>query len=230
MNVKRITKQVTEYRKARNFVRVIVLIGITASIAANTLGAANWIDAAVAAWPPLSLLLSIEVLTRVPASKRFGSVVRILSTLAVGVAAGWLSYFHMAATVSQHGEHGINAYVWPFSVDGLMTISAVALVELGAKIRDLAAKLEEIADAAVTPVTVTPQPAAVNVVPVAPAPVVPQAPAPVTPSPVAQAQQVVRQTSATMPAPTSPAPAGAKDRVMRSPLTGRILMESTPRS
>jgi hypothetical protein len=96
-------------------------------------------DAAIAAWPPLALLLVLEILTRIPISGRWSTIARVASTLGVAIAAGWLSYFHMAATASAHGEHGINAYVWPISVDGLMTVSAIALVEIGARIRHLQA-------------------------------------------------------------------------------------------
>jgi len=137
------TKKLQELKTNRNIVRVVVVVGIAASIAANTLGAASWINAAIAGWPPVALLLALEILTRVPTSKRWGAAGRILATLGVAGAAGWLSYWHMAATVSQHGEHGGSEYVWPVSVDGLMTIAAIALVELGARIRQLEAAAVE---------------------------------------------------------------------------------------
>ena len=122
-------------RRPRAIVRAIVVIGVTASIAANVLGAEDLIAAGISGWPPVALLLSLEVLTRVPASKRLGAAGRVVATIGVAFAAGWLSYWHMAATVSQHGEVGGSQYIWPLSVDGLMTISAIALVELGARIR-----------------------------------------------------------------------------------------------
>lgn len=126
-----------ELRKARNLVRAIVVVGIAASVTANVLGAEDLTAAAVAGWPPVALLLSLEVLTRVPASKRLGAFGRVAATVAVAFASGWLSYWHMAATVSQHGERGGSQFVWPFSVDGLMMIAAIALVELGARLRTL---------------------------------------------------------------------------------------------
>jgi len=131
-----------DLKRNRNIVRAVVLVGITASIAANVLGAASLINAAIAGWPPVALLLSLEILTRVPTSKRVGAFGRIVATLGVAGAAGWLSYWHMTATVSQHGEHGSSAYVWPISVDGLMTIAAIALVELGARIRMIETRAE----------------------------------------------------------------------------------------
>lgn len=154
-----ITAQIADLRKRRNFVRVIVLVGILASIGANVLGAEDIIAAGISGWPPVALLLSLEVLTRVPTGRRLGAFGRVLATIGVAFASGWLSYWHMAATVSQHGEHGGSQYIWPLSVDGLMTIAAIALVELGARIRVLEAQQDR-------PV---PQPPAAA--PVSPAPV-----------------------------------------------------------
>jgi len=138
-NISTQSPAIRDLRKRRNLVRAIVVVGIAASVTANVLGAEDLTAAAVAGWPPVALLLSLEVLTRVPASKRLGAFGRVVATVAVAFASGWLSYWHMAATVSQHGEHGGSQYVWPFSVDGLMMIAAIALVELGARLRVLEA-------------------------------------------------------------------------------------------
>lgn len=142
------SKQATLHlRRPRAIVRAIVVVGVTASIAANVLGAEDLIAAGIAGWPPVALLLSLEVLTRVPASKRLGAFGRVIATIGVAFAAGWLSYWHMAATVSQHGETGGSQYIWPLSVDGLMTIAAIALVELGARIREIENRQERPAKA-----------------------------------------------------------------------------------
>lgn len=143
------TAHLKDLKSRRRFVRVIVVVGILASITANVLGAEDLIAAGIAGWPPVALLLSLEVLTRVPTSRRLGAFGRVVATIGVAFAAGWLSYWHMAATVSQHGETGGSQYVWPISVDGLMTISAIALVELGARIRQIEAQQVPQAPAAV---------------------------------------------------------------------------------
>lgn len=221
-NELRVARQMRDLRKARRFVRLIVAIGIAASVAANVLGAEDGIAAAISGWPPIALLLSLEVLTRVPTSKRFGAFGRVLATIGVAFAAGWLSYWHMAATVSQHGEHGGSQYIWPFSVDGLMTIAAIALVELGARLRVLEAKQEEQA-ALEAGLTVTP-PQVVTVAATAPV--------------VAAAEAM---TAAALPVPVSPGPAGPRSpervpgtgpaprREARSPLTNRVLTDRAPR-
>ena len=219
------TNTIGDLKKARRLVRTIVVIGIAASVAANVLGAEDIIAAAIAGWPPVALLLSLEVLTRVPTTKRLGAFGRVVATIGVAFASGWLSYWHMAATVSQHGEAGGSQYIWPLSVDGLMTISAIALVELGAKIRHL-----ETPAAIPAPVAVPQPPAAVVAQPAVSAPVR---------SAFEQAQQAVQQEWQRMSPPVSPAPASSDRRipgsgpiarrVAKSPLTGKVLMETAPR-
>lgn len=210
---------VHDLKRIRRGVRFIVFVGIATSVAANVLGAEDGIAAAIAGWPPIALLLSLEVLTRVPAGRRLGAFGRVVSTIGVAFASGWLSYWHMAATVSQHGEAGGSQYIWPLSVDGLMTISAIALVELGARIRQL--------DVAATPVVVPMSPAAVT------QPMVPVA------SAFQQAQEAVRAEWVRTAVPVSPAPASTERRISgtgpvarriaKSPLTGKVLMEAAPK-
>jgi hypothetical protein len=145
------TKAQTKHlRQPRAIVRAIVVVGVIASITANVLGAEDLIAAGIAGWPPVALLLSLEVLTRVPTSRRLGAFGRVIATIGVAFAAGWLSYWHMAATVSQHGESGGSQYIWPLSVDGLMTIAAIALVELGARIRQIEGREARPAQASVS--------------------------------------------------------------------------------
>ena len=59
-----------------------------------------------------------------------------------------MSYWHMVAAVSDHGESALNAHIWPATVDGLMAVAAVGMVELGARIRVLRSQPQRVADAA----------------------------------------------------------------------------------
>src|SRR5258706_3096128 len=137
------TAQLKRLQEARTSLRPIVLLGVVVSVGANQLEAHGAIDKAIVGWPPIALLLAIEALIRIPASKRLGAAGRVLATIAVGFASGWLSYWHMASTVSQHGESGGGQYIWPLSVDGLMVICAIGLVEVGARLRALHAMEED---------------------------------------------------------------------------------------
>jgi hypothetical protein len=142
--------QLREYRITRRFVAVIVFVGVAVSVAVNQLDAHSWIGKSLAGWPPVALLLTLEGLTRIPASKRLGAFGRVAATVAVAGAAGWLSYWHMVAAVATHEESVINAHIWPATVDGLMVVMAVGMVELGARIRVLKSQDQRVADATVS--------------------------------------------------------------------------------
>jgi len=146
-----ISTHIQDLKRRRKFVRAIVFIGILVSVSANVLGSTTFWQAGIAGWPPICLLATLEVLTRIPSSRKLGTFGRVTATIAVATAAGWLSYWHMASTVSHYGEQGGSQYVWPFSVDGLMTVAAIGLVELGARIRELEAQHIPQAPAAVVP-------------------------------------------------------------------------------
>lgn len=125
-------------RRVRWAVRAVLVLGVAASVAANVLHARpNPISQGIAAWPPLALLLTVELIGRVPVRGRGVTVVRIIATCAIAGIAAWVSYWHMAGVASRYGETGASAYLLPFSVDGLIVVASVCLVELGAQIRDV---------------------------------------------------------------------------------------------
>ena len=140
--------QLREYRITRGIVAAIVVVGVAVSVAVNQLDATTLIGKLLAGWPPVSLLLTLEGLVRIPTSKRLGAFGRVLATVAVAGASGWLSYWHMVAAVADHEESVLNAHIWPATVDGLMVVMAVGMVELGARIRVLRNQPQRVADAA----------------------------------------------------------------------------------
>lgn len=143
-------QQLRDHRITRRFVASVVFIGVAVSVAVNQLDAHTPIGKALAGWPPVALLLALELLTRIPTSKRLGAIARVTATVGVSGAAAWLSYWHMVAAVATHEESALNAHVWPATVDGVMAIAAVGMVELGARIRVLKSQPQRIEDAAAT--------------------------------------------------------------------------------
>ena len=135
-----------DYRITRRGVAAIVFVGVAVSIAVNQLDAHTLINKSIAGWPPFGLLLTLELLTRIPTGQRLGAFTRVSATIAVASAAGWLSYWHMVAAVADHGESATNAHIWPATVDGLMAVAAVGLVELSARIRVLKTQPQRVAD------------------------------------------------------------------------------------
>lgn len=110
--------------------------GITVSVAANVLhadvaGDATSAELAGAAFWPLALMLAVEVLTRItwPAGWQW-SLARFGGVGLVGGVAAILSYRHMAGLLSTWGEDQWNAHLGPLAVDGLMLISATALLAI----------------------------------------------------------------------------------------------------
>ncbi|GAA0569486.1 hypothetical protein GCM10010172_62320 [Paractinoplanes ferrugineus] len=116
-------------------VRAALVLGVAASVSANILHARdNPIAQTIAAWPPLALMLTVELISRVPIYRRMLAAVRLLATASI---AAYVSCFHMAAVVAEFGEHQPNPYLLPVSVDGLIVVASVSLVELAGRVRTI---------------------------------------------------------------------------------------------
>jgi len=175
-------------RRVRWAVRATLTLGVAASVAANVLHALpNPISQAIAAWPPLALLLTVELISRVPMHRRLLAAARLGATAGIAAIAAWVSYWHMAGVAARYGESTSSAYLLPLSVDGLIVVGSVSLVELAGRIRGI----EEAQRATTAQVAEAP----------APAPVVAPAPAP-APAPAAPAKKVAAAKKA--PAKTAP--------------------------
>jgi hypothetical protein len=124
-------------RRLQWAVRLTLALGVAASVTANVLHAQpNPISQAIAAWPPVALLITVELVSRIPIYRRWLGVVRIGATFAIAGIAAWVSWHHMAAVVARYGETGAVPYLLPLSVDGLIVVASVSLVELAGRKRD----------------------------------------------------------------------------------------------
>ena len=76
-------------RRVRTGVRAALALGVAASVTANVLHAQpTVVGRAIAAWPPLALLLTVELISRVPVHRRSLAVVRLGATTTIaGIAA-----------------------------------------------------------------------------------------------------------------------------------------------
>jgi hypothetical protein len=174
--------QLPQLKRIRWAVRAALILGVAASVAANILHARpNPISQTISAWPPLALLLTIELISRVPMHRRSLAALRVIATVAIAGIAAWVSYWHMQGVAFRFGESTDSSYLLPISVDGLIVVASVSLVELGGRIRDAEeARLRVMAAPAVAPVQFV-QPAPAVAASLAPAPITPpvfQAPAP----------------------------------------------------
>jgi hypothetical protein len=127
-----------QLRRVRWAVRATLLLGVAASVVANILHAQdNPISQAIAAWPPLALLLTVELISRVPVHRRSLAAARLVATATIAGIAAWVSYWHMAGVAARYGETGASPYLLPLSVDGLIVVASICLVELAGRISSL---------------------------------------------------------------------------------------------
>lgn len=124
-------------RRLRWGVRGALVLGVIVSVTANVLHARdNPISQAIAAWPPLALLITVELISRVPIHTKALAAVRLFATAVIAGIAAWVSYWHMAAVAARYGETSASPYLLPLSVDGLIVVASICLVELTARIAD----------------------------------------------------------------------------------------------
>jgi Protein of unknown function (DUF2637). len=128
---------VARLHRVRWAVRAALALGVAASVAGNVLHAAGGgiVSQVIAAWSPLALLITVELISRVPVHRRLLAAVRWLATATIAGIAAWVSYWHMVGVAVRYGETGASPYLLPLSVDGLVVVASVCLVELGGQIR-----------------------------------------------------------------------------------------------
>jgi Protein of unknown function (DUF2637) len=127
----------TQLIRIRWAVRGALFLGVAASITGNVLHAQdNLISQAISAWSPIALLITIELISRIPVHRRALAIARWAATALIAGIAAWVSYWHMAAVASRYGETGASPYLLPLSVDGLVVVASVCLVELAGRIRE----------------------------------------------------------------------------------------------
>jgi hypothetical protein len=126
-----------QLRRVRHGARSALTLGVVVSIVANILHASgNVISQAIAAWAPIALLLTIELIARVPVRKAGLSFARLTATATIAGIAAWVSYWHMVGVALRYGEEPGAAHLIPLTVDGLVVVAWVCLVELGGRIRE----------------------------------------------------------------------------------------------
>jgi hypothetical protein len=126
-----------QLHRVRHGARSALTLGVVVSIVANILHANdNVISQAIAAWAPLALLITIELIARVPVRRGWLSFARLVATATIAGIAAWVSYWHMVGVALRYGEEPGAAHLIPLTVDGLVVVAWVCLVELGGRIRE----------------------------------------------------------------------------------------------
>jgi hypothetical protein len=119
----------------RRRVHLALAAALLASVAANVLAAEPTLVArAVAAWPPVALMLVVDVLGRAPTASGWTGRVAVAAAGTVALVAGLASFAHVRAVALAVGESELVAWVLPLSVDGLAVVCSVALVEISRRL------------------------------------------------------------------------------------------------
>jgi len=110
---------------AANALHVVLVTG-------PTVGGASVAQVVSAAFWPVALIISVEVIARVawPDNTAF-MLLRWGGVGAVALVAAIVSYGHMHGLLLHWGESAITALLGPIGVDGLVTVGAVALMAIG---------------------------------------------------------------------------------------------------
>src|SRR5258706_3130246 len=104
--------QLPQLKRIRWAVRAALILGVAASVAANVLHALpNLISQTISAWPPLALLLTVELTSRIPMHRRSLAVLRVFATMAIAGIAAWVSYWHMQSVAHTFGESASSSYL-----------------------------------------------------------------------------------------------------------------------
>ena len=121
-----------ELRRLQIGARAALVAGIVASVAANVAAAQpTVIGRVVAGWSPAALFITVELITRLPARTGPLAVARLAATGAVAAIAAWISYHHIVEVALRAGESPTSARLLPLSVDGMMLVASLTLVEVG---------------------------------------------------------------------------------------------------
>ncbi len=152
----------------RRRVHAALAAALLASVAANVLAAEPTITArAVAAWPPVALMLVVDVLGRAPTATGWTGRVAVAAAGLVAFVAGLASFSHVRAVALNVGESELVAWVLPLSVDGLAVVCSVALVEINHRLNNTEpadavepslVTVEHLAPAEVAPIESSPNP------------------------------------------------------------------------
>jgi hypothetical protein len=122
----------TDPRTVRRRLLLVLWAAAGVSVAANILAAQpSAVGRAVAAWPPLALLLVVEVLARSPIPTGILRWAATGGAACVAVVAAVASFHHMHTVARSVGESPLVAVLFPLSVDGLAVVASVALLGTG---------------------------------------------------------------------------------------------------
>lgn len=117
-------------RGTRALAWVGLMLGLGASVAANVAAVQDRSGPRIAAaFAPVALMLAIELVARMLREGR-GSVWLKVGAVAIAVVTAVVSYMHQLHLLLSFGESRLSATILPVAVDGLILVSATALLAM----------------------------------------------------------------------------------------------------
>lgn len=105
---------------------------------------------AFAAFFPIALLVTVEILARVRWPRGLGwQAAKFLGASIVAAVAAVVSYIHLHGLLLAYGEDGITALIGPLAVDGLMVVAGFAVLAVGRAVAEEITTLTDTAEPAV---------------------------------------------------------------------------------
>ena len=130
-------RKLKEYIWIMHLARGVMIFGFTASALGNVLHAQkDVVGIVIALMPPTILFLAFELVSRAPMQsqynwyhpKRWG---RPIATAFISGIMAVLSYFHQRDAIFTHtGGDQLAAFLLPASIDALMIVGSITLLEL----------------------------------------------------------------------------------------------------
>ncbi len=121
--------------RVRTLCRAALGLGLIASLAANVVAAnATMVGRIVAGWPPLVLLIVVELIGRVSLDRGLLAWARLVAAGGIAAVAALVSYKHMLEVAILAGEGSLEAHLIPLTVDGLVIVASVSLIGLNHRI------------------------------------------------------------------------------------------------
>ena len=119
----------------RRQVSTVLALALAVSVAANVAAAEpDLLARCVSAWPPLALLLTVDVASRAPKPSGWLRWLVDVGIVTVSGVAAVVSFSHMKSVALAAGESELVAHLFPLSVDGLALVSSLSLVEIARRL------------------------------------------------------------------------------------------------
>lgn len=137
----KILKKLLYFKNLRWACRFIVMVATGVSVWANVLGSRPTPQAiAINVLPPVLVLLGFEMGSRVPQrvdARWYHKLPRLAGMVAITSFGAWLSYWHQREAFMYFSGDQQTARLLPLSIDGLMVIASVCVLDLNTRVLEL---------------------------------------------------------------------------------------------